>query len=221
MRPARRRTSCLRGPLRAVLAVAALLAAPAAGIAQGPDGSDLEEYRLLPGSRFEVRTGTAGILSGLGDVHVVRSASAEGSVRFDPRDPDASRVEVTVPVDGLEVHTDVGRDDRAEIREAMRTEVLRAEEHPTVRFRSTGVEASGDSLRIAGELTLAGATRPVTVTLAYRAAVGRIWAWGSFSIRQTDFGIEPYSAGLGTVKVADEVRFYVNAVAERIRSGEG
>lgn len=198
------------------LVLAALLSRPVA--AQAPGGPELHEYRILPESRFEVRTGTAGLLSGLGDAHVIRADTVEGTVRFAPGRVAASSVEVEVPAEGLRVETPVDPDDRAEIREAMLTEVLRAGEHPTIRFRSTAVEPAGDSLRIRAELTLAGTTRPVSLTLAYRSAVGRVWAWGTFRIRQTDFGIEPYSAGLGTVKVSDEVRFYVEAVAERTGS---
>jgi len=211
------------------VSVAAVAALPAIGPISGPGlsaqnraGSPSRTYRILPESRFEVRTGTAGLLARLADVHVIRAGAFHGTVRFAPDDVAASHVEVTVPVDSLVVETPVDPEDRAEIREAMLTEVLDARQHPEVRFRSTEVEAAGDSLRITGDLTLAGTTRPVTVTLAYRSAVGRLWAWGSFTVRQTEFGIEPYGTALGTVKVADPVRFYLETVAERIReSPEG
>lgn len=39
-----------------------------------------------------------------------------------------------------------------------------AENHPTGTFRSTSVELSGEDVRIEGELTLRGVTRPVTLT---------------------------------------------------------
>lgn len=197
--------------------------APGAGAAasaaarsdRGP-GSAPATYRLLPESRFEVRTETAGVLSRLVHVHVVTAGAFSGTLRWDADRVDRSSVAVTVPVDSLVVDTRADPDDRASIRATMSTRVLGASEHPRIAFRSTAVErAPGDSLRIAGELTLAGATRPVTVTLAHRAGVGRLWVWGSFTVRQTDFGIEPYSAGLGTLKVADEVTFYVDAVAGR------
>lgn len=219
-RPRLRSLSRLGVPLAALLVVLSPGSGPGLP-AQETAGSSSLGYRLLPESRFEVRTGTAGLLGRLADVHVIRAGAFRGTVRFDPDDVASSSVEVTVPVDSLVVETSVDPDDREEIREAMLTEVLDAREHPEVRFRSTEVEATGDSLRITGDLTLAGTTRPVTVTLAYRSAVGRLWAWGSFTVRQTEFGIEPYAAALGTVKVADPVRFYLEAVAERISESPG
>ncbi len=212
--------SLLRVSVALVAALPAIGPISGSGLsAQDPAGSTSRTYRILPESRFEVRTGTAGLLARLADVHVIRARAFHGTVHFDPDDLAASHVEVTVPVDSLVVETPVDSEDRAEIREAMLTEVLRAQEHPAVRFRSTAVEPAGDSLRIAGDLTLAGSTRSVTLTLAYRSAVGRLWAWGSFTVRQTEFGIEPYRTALGTVKVADPVRFYLEAVAERIEEG--
>lgn len=207
-----------RGPprsLAAVLAAALLLAPP--GAKTQPAGNDgPAAYQLLSGRRFEVRTDTDGLLGRFVHHHVVRAGAFSGTVRFDPARPSRSRVRITVPVDSLVVDSRADPDDRASIRRTMTSEVLRAAEHPTISFRSTRVRlAPGDSLRIRGELTLAGATRPVTVTLAYRAELGRLWAWGSFTVRQTDFGIEPYAAGAGTLKVADPVTFHVDAVAER------
>lgn len=205
-------------PWNPPLALATLLAAlfaPSGLTAQaGEPGPD--RYRILPGSRFEVRTEADGILAGMVHEHVVRAGSFSGELRWDEARPSRSSVRITVPVDSLVVDTDADPDDRASIRETMRREVLRASEHPRLRFRSTAVERSApDSLRVTGDLTLAGATRPVTLTLAFRAELGRVWAWGSFTVRQSDFGIEPYSAGLGTLRVADPITFYVDAVARR------
>lgn len=209
--------------LHGVAALAGLLALPALpgaadSVAQTAEATPAAgAYRLLPDSRFEVRTEPDGVLSGMVHTHVVRAGAFAGTVGFDPADPSRSSVEITVPVDSLVVDTDADPDDRASIRQTMMTEVLRASEHPTITFRSTGVEAAPeDSLRITGELSLAGTTRSVTVTLAHSSEVGRLWVWGSFTVRQTDFGIEPYSAGLGTLKVADPVTFYVDAVARAV-----
>jgi hypothetical protein len=38
-------------------------------------------------------------------------------------------------------------------------------------------------------------------------------ARGRFSVKQRDFGIDPYSTALGTVQVADEITFDFEAVA--------
>jgi hypothetical protein len=45
-----------------------------------------------------------------------------------------------------------------------------------------------------------------------QAGERQLIATGAFSIDQTDWGIEPYSAALGTIKVADEVTFELRVV---------
>lgn len=63
-----------------------------------------------------------------------------------------------------------------------------------IAFRSTGPGT--------GELTLAGATR----SLAFRLDVADDRSFsGSATVRQSDWGIKPYSAMLGALKVRDEV----------------
>ena len=57
-------------------------------------------------------------------------------------------------------------------------------------------------------VTMAGTTRRVPVTAEVTIGPDSIRAMGTFTAKQTDFGIEPYSGGPGgTVKVADKVTF--------------
>ncbi len=59
----------------------------------------------------------------------------------------------------------------------------------------------------AGQLTVAGATRPLTMAL--KATIvdgGGLLFEGSAPLRMTEFGIEPPKAMLGTIKTGDEVR---------------
>jgi polyisoprenoid-binding protein YceI len=57
-----------------------------------------------------------------------------------------------------------------------------------------------------GTLTLAGQTRPVRLQVE-QTAPGHYRA--TTTVRQTDFGIKPYSAFLGSLKVADAVEIAV------------
>src|SRR4029450_2450471 len=67
-----------------------------------------------------------------------------------------------------------------------------------IEFRSTSVEGG----RIEGELELAGQRHPLSFQLMDNED-GRLA--GSATVRQTDWGMKPYSALFGTLKVADEV----------------
>jgi len=203
--------TCVRWPL--VAGMISLGSAPA--WAQGGE-PDSVVYVLSAASRFEVKTGKAGLLGFAGHTHVVRARGFAGRVVYYPNAPAESRVEITVPADSLAV---VASSDTAEIRkvtQAMRTDVLHADEYPVISFVSTAVTPTVDGFQVGGRLTLAGQTRDVSCDI--RAGVGpdTLRAAGGFSVKQTDYGIRPYRGGpAGTVRVADRVTFSFEAVGIR------
>lgn len=88
--------------------------------------------------------------------------------------------------------------DKRKIEDNMRKDVLHAKRHPTIRFASSSITPQGDNAwRVEGDLTLHGQTRPIH-TVARRQG-DRITA--EVRIHQPDFGIKPYSAMMGTLKV--------------------
>jgi polyisoprenoid-binding protein YceI len=85
-----------------------------------------------------------------------------GSLAFDEQDPSHSRVEVEI--DATSVDTREPQRD-AHLRSA---DFLDTEKYPTLRFTSTKVERSSDgNLRLTGDLTMHGATKPVTLDVEY------------------------------------------------------
>jgi polyisoprenoid-binding protein YceI len=173
-------------------------------------------YLISPASRLEVRTGSAGLFSFAGHEHVIRARAFSGRVVYHADAPAASRVEVTVLTDSLEVLTPPDTVEIRKVTAAMRTEVLDVARYPEIRFVSRTVARSGAGLSVVGALTLVGRTRavPVDVGLAVRADTLR--ATATFAVKQSDFGITPYRGGpAGTVRVADLVRFQILAVAVR------
>jgi polyisoprenoid-binding protein YceI len=195
--------------------VIALLSAPGT-----PSAVDLPPapavYRLSPQSRFDVLTGKAGLLGGLGHDHRIRARTFTGTIHYDPADVAASTVEISVEARGLRVMpSGADRSDAPKIERAMREDVLHVDRWPTISFRSRSVAPADGGIRVTGDLTLAGQTHPVTVDLRLQAGGGRLVAAGRFSILQSDWGIEPYRAALGTIGVADRVTFDLRAVAVR------
>lgn len=89
-------------------------------------------------------------------------------------------------------------------------DVLDAERYPQVHFRSTSVVATEDGYDVAGELTLRDRTR------ALEAEVARVGdrLEAEVRLRQPDFGITPYSALLGALKVKPEVRVRISVPVE-------
>jgi polyisoprenoid-binding protein YceI len=80
--------------------------------------------------------------------------------------------------------------------------VLGTDRHPEATFSAGAFEQANGGGVIAGNLNLAGTTRPVRLEInqsgpdRYRATT---------TVRQTQFGIKPYSAFLGSLKVRDAV----------------
>ena len=77
-----------------------------------------------------------------------------------------------------------------------------------ISFESRSVRADGDGLRVEGDLTLHGTTRP----LGFDVRMTRDGTLGATAvIKQTDWGMKPYSTLFGALKVADEVAVSIDA----------
>ena len=116
---------------------------------------------------------------------------------------DAGSLRVREGIGGMQP---LGDDDKASIQASIDDEILRRQ---AIAFRSTEVDTSpgGDRLRVRGELTLVGATAPLSFDLAVAGDTG---ITGSAVVKQSDWGITPYSALFGALKVIDEVEVAVD-----------
>jgi hypothetical protein len=82
-------------------------------------------------------------------------------------------------------------------------DVLHSNQYPVVRFESTAVTPlDGGGYDISGNLTLHGVTRPISTRT--RVESGRQVA--EVVIHQPDYGIKPFKAMMGTLKVQADVR---------------
>lgn len=170
-------------------------------------------YRLTAASELDAYTEKAGLLGTLGHPHHVRARAFSGVIVHVPDDPARSRVTVTVAAESLEILTEASASDRAKMTRAMRDKTLRVERYGEITFNSSAVVPTENGLRVTGDFTLVGTTRRVTLEVRLATTGDTLRASTEFSLRQTDFGIKPYSKALGTVKVADVVRFDLSIVA--------
>jgi polyisoprenoid-binding protein YceI len=183
--------------------------------AQGGDQDSLV-YVLSPASRFEVKTGKAGLLGFAGHDHVIRARVVSGRVIYRPNAPADSRIEIAVPADSLEVLTPPDTAEIRKVTQSMRDDVLHVDQYAAITFVSTAVAPIADGFRVQGRLTMVAVTRDVAADFRVEVGVDTLRAIGSFSVKQTDFGIKPYRGGpAGTVRVADRVTFDVEAIAIR------
>jgi len=130
--------------------------------------------------------------------------------RFDAR----SLVVAAVMRDGHEAAGVLGQRDLDKIAKTIREDVLTAERHPEIVFKSERVTVAegGDKATIQGTLTLAGRSKTLTVE-ARRA--GARWV-SEVVLHQPDFGVKPYSAMFGALKIKPDVRVRMTLPADRI-----
>ena len=111
--------------------------------------------------------------------------------------------------DGRENPGALSNKDKRQILENMRKGVLQPNKYKDIRFRSTAVERDGNALKVKGDLTLHGATRQITASA--RKVSGK-WV-AEVELDQTDFGIKPFTALMGTLKVKKNVKVRVSVPA--------
>jgi hypothetical protein len=132
-------------------------------------------------------------------LHVERfSISREGDeiiARFEP---------ASIVVDGvmhgerLDPHG-LGRRDQDKITQTIRDDILRTRQHPNIEFRG---RLELPALRCVGELTLVGTRRPLTIVGTREPGRVRV----SVSLRPSEWGIAPYKALAGAIRLQDRVR---------------
>jgi hypothetical protein len=90
-----------------------------------------------------------------------------------------------------------GERDRRQIEGNIAREVLEAGRYPLISFRSLKVETAGEEARVTGRLELHGVVREIgfPVRLYAGRAVARV------TVEQPEFGIKPYRAFLGALRV--------------------
>jgi hypothetical protein len=131
---------------------------------------------------------------------------AEGALKLDGRWEPGSIAVASVMRDGREAAGVLGQKDMDKIARTMREEVLHTDRHAEVRFSGeVVVQEDRRTAKVDGRLTLVGRTAPVR---AQARLEGDKWV-AEVALNQPDFGIKPYSAMLGALKIKPEVKVRV------------
>ncbi len=87
----------------------------------------------------------------------------DGTFSFDPANPEAGKIDVTIQA------ASINTDNEMRDHHLQSADFFDVEKYPTIAFKSTGVSkgASDNEYQVAGNLTLHGVTKPVTLDVQY------------------------------------------------------
>jgi polyisoprenoid-binding protein YceI len=137
--------------------------------------------------------------------------NVEGTLEFDAADPTHSSVVVTVPLTSMSTGVpDLNDDFRS-------SDFFDLAKFPTATFKSSKVEkgAAPDTLKVAGDLSLHGITKPVALDVVInkigtnpRNKVPTVGFEAMATLKRSDFGL-----GLYVPQVSDEIQIHITAEA--------
>jgi polyisoprenoid-binding protein YceI len=137
--------------------------------------------------------------------------TVEGTLEFDQADPTRSSVMVTIPLASMSTGVpDLNEDFRS-------ADFFDFAKFPSATFKSSRVEkgAGAGALKVLGELSVHGVTKPVTLDVTVnkigtnpRNSVPTVGFEASAKLKRSDFGL-----GLYVPQVSDEIRIHITAEA--------
>jgi len=187
-------------------------------------------YRVVPEqSEVHILVYRGGPLARLGHNHVMVSRDVAGDIWI-ADSIERSSLTVNMPVETLivddaEARRSEGADFPVEVPEdakqgtrknMLSAAVLDGDQFKTIELRSTAISGTRTALRLTLAITIKDQTREVEVPASVSYEQDRWVATGEFAIKQSDFGIQPFSVAMGAVQVVDELRikFKVSGVRE-------
>lgn len=186
-----------------------------------PVATSAGTYEIGPSNTsLKVRTTKAGLGARLAHDLTLEAKVWRGSITFDDADLAASSVEVTVAATSLAVVDSSGGvkqlsdADRREIARNINEKALLTNKYPDITFRSTAISGQSGTFTVTGDLTITGTTRPIS--LAVTADDDQVTVRAA--VVQTQFGIKPYSAMFGALKINDEVEIRATLTLNRSKS---
>lgn len=178
-------------------------------------------------SNLRILVYRGGELARFGHNHVVTSTDIQGFLlRAD--DILASRFDLFLPVDrlivddplvrmeeGVDFSSSVNEKDSDGTRNNMLGDkALDATQFPFLQLSGKLIASNQSELTLDVDITMHGVSQAVQTAANLKETPDGLTVEGTFTVRQTDFGIEPFSALLGRLRVEDEVTVKYRIVAE-------
>jgi polyisoprenoid-binding protein YceI len=172
-------------------------------------------YEIGPSQgSLQLHTGREGVAKKVGHDLVIEARQWTAKVSVDADNLASSTASVTVDARSLEVVSGTGGakplsdKDRKDIKENIDKKVLKTDKFPDITFTSSRVETKGsDKATVHGDLTIMGTARPASMDIEVKGNK----ATGRMTVKQSDWGIKPFSALMGALKLADSLEIVVEA----------
>jgi polyisoprenoid-binding protein YceI len=138
-------------------------------------------------------------------------AQGEGTLEFDEADPIKSSVKVTIPLGSLNTGVPALDEDFRS------SDFFETAKFPVATFKSTRVEkaAAPDHIRVTGDLSLHGVTKPVTLYVTIvkvgsnpRTGLPTVGFEATATLKRSDFGLGKY-----VPQVGDEIQMHITSQA--------
>ena len=164
------------------------------------------EYKVdSHNGRLMLRTFREGMAALVGHDLVIEITRWQGTVTI----PDGGQPRLALTIDmgsfevreGLHGVKPLTDGDREDIKGSI-AETLKTQQHKQASFESRTVRVEGNQATVDGAFTLAGTTQPLQLTVQQN---GDSTVTGKAVVQQTLWGIKPYKAFLGALKVRDTV----------------
>jgi len=165
-------------------------------------------YRLEPAAgRLLLKTSRTGLGRKAGHDLTIEIGRWHADVAINTADPGQSSATATIEAGSLQVREGTGGikpltdADRASIKTTI-GQILLTAEHPLITFTSAQITGTPDAFQVTGDLSILGQGRPVIVHGSINA--GRLR--GHATVTQSQWGIKPYSAFAGALRLADDIQ---------------
>jgi hypothetical protein len=192
-----------------------------------PAAAGQDVFRLDPrASLVEVVVRRDGPLARFGHDHVITVHDPEGFLLLGEANT-GSHADLRFRLDQLEVDSAAGRQrygldtnpdaaDIAATRKNLMEHVLNPEDWPWATIGLTGFERQADHYSAVATFSINGSEYNDRQPFSLHEAGGRVTIEGYFIVRQTELGIEPFSALGGGLRVADPLEVHFRLVAVRV-----
>jgi polyisoprenoid-binding protein YceI len=168
---------------------------------------------------LKIRTGRQGLGARAGHDLTLQATHWEAITRSEGTQPevtaevDLQSLQVLEGTGGMKPLTD---GDRADIKKDLEKKVLETDRYPRIAFHGKEWQVlSEDATHIrgtlSGELELHGQKSPVALEVDLQRVDGVIQVRATTAVVQSRWGIKPFTAFLGALKVADPVQIEVDA----------